>query len=169
MPKSLHREFKHILTAERQIHVSLSKSRMDRRVPLNPEVTTLLKDHCLSYNKKHPNNRLTPDDYVFFHPADKTPMTRYQLRKVFKQVQIKAGLEQEHFGCHSLRHFFALQYYLQSHDILLIKRLLGHKSLRATEVYLVLAASIEVQEKYTNPVDLVLSAARESNTDKEGE
>ena len=77
-------------------------------------------------------------------------------------VQKRAGLAEEHFTCHSLRHFFALQYYLQSHDILLIKRLLGHKSLAATEVYLVLAASIEVQNKYTNPGDIARSHVPEN-------
>ena len=90
-------------------------------------------------------------------------MTKSQLRRIFMDVQRSAGLSDEHFTCHSMRHYFALQYYLQSHDILLIKRLLGHKSLAATEVYLVLAASIEVQDKYTNPVDIARGRGSESS------
>ncbi len=147
-------QFKHIHTAHRQIHVSNTKGHMDRMVPLIPEVIQLLTERCREYNGSHPNQKLTPEDYIFFSPETRKCMTKDQLRRVFMNIQKNAGLAEEHFTCHSMRHYFALQYYLQSHDILLIKRLLGHKSLAATEVYLVLAASIEVQDKYINPVDV---------------
>ena len=155
-------QFRHIHTEQRQILVTNTKGRMDRMVPLIPEVIQLLTDRCREYNSCHPNQKLTPDDYVFFSPDTGKSMTKSQLRRIFMDVQKSADLAEEHFTCHSMRHYFALQYYLQSHDILLIKRLLGHKSLAATEVYLVLAASIEVQDKYANPVDIARSHGPEN-------
>lgn len=156
-------QFKHIQTDQRQIHISNTKGRMDRMVPLIPEVIQLLADRCREYNRNHPNQKLTSEDYIFFCSETGQCMSNGQLRRIFMDVQKNAGLEDKHFTCHSMRHYFALQYYLQSHDILLIKRLLGHKSLAATEVYLVLAASIEVQNKYTNPVDIARGHDPESS------
>ena len=156
-------QFKHIHAEQRQIHIVNTKGRMDRMVPLIPEMIQLLTDRCREYNRIHPSRKLTPEDYIFFCPETGQCMTKSQLRRIFMDVQRSAGLSDEHFTCHSMRHYFALQYYLQSHDILLIKRLLGHKSLAATEVYLVLAASIEVQDKYTNPVDIARGRGSESS------
>ena len=69
-----------------------------------------------------------------------------------------AGLSGHGYTPHSCRHYFALQIYLQKRDLLLVKELLGHKSLNATEVYLQLAAvPVMKQENYVNPLTLALS------------
>ena len=54
----------------------------------------------------------------------------------------------------SRRHFFALQVYLQQRDLLLVKNLLGHRTLAATEVYLTMAAPMLLLQGYTNPLTL---------------
>ena len=67
----------------------------------------------------------------------------------------------EHFTPHSCRHFFALQVYLQKKDLILVKELLGHRSLNATEVYLRLAAAQGfVQDGYTNPLQLCVEQGK---------
>jgi len=164
-------KFSDILTSEHQIHVSPSKSRRERLVPLNDTAIQLLKEYCLAYNSKHPYNKLKPTDYVFFNEDRTGPLKGDKMRRIFNKVQKLAGLEEKHFTPHGCRHFFALQYYLQSHDILLIKRLLGHKSLAATEIYLILAASIEAQERYVNPLDVAMNklAGDKSKSDAKSE
>lgn len=47
-------------------------------------------------------------------------------------AMIKADVDS---SCHPLRHRFATQAYLATHDIFTVKHLLGHESVRTTEVY----------------------------------
>ena len=146
-----------------QIYVSAqSKGRNDRLVPMPPDLLNVLTQYCREYNAAHQGNALTQNDYIFFNKDRTGPMKPYTLRKEFAKIQQTSGLASKGFTPHSCRHYMALQYYLQSHDILLIKRLLGHKSLAATEVYLVLAASIEAQMRYTRPLVMALNQAENS-------
>ena len=156
-------KFSDLLRNEHLIHVGLSKSRMERRVPLNDNVIAELTKYCNESNANHPDHKLTPDDYIFFNENRDGHLNDSYLRKLFTGIQERAGLKDKHYTPHSCRHFFALQYYLQSNDLLLVKRLLGHKSLESTETYLVLAAAIEAQERYVNPLDVVLNSENAKN------
>lgn len=49
-----------------------------------------------------------------------------------RSAMIKAGVDS---SCHPLRHRFATQLYLGTHDIYAVKAALGHESVRTTEVY----------------------------------
>lgn len=139
----------------RQILIPKSKGHIERMVPLSQSSIDALERYCNEYNENHPQERLKKDDYVFLQPNQPArPMTSAKLRKIFIEVQECAGLSDYRYRCHSCRHYFALQYYLQSHDALLIMQLLGHKTLKATEVYLRLASAIEVQQQYVNPGDM---------------
>ena len=51
----------------------------------------------------------------------------------------------ESFRFHALRHTFAMQVYSATRDLLLVKRLLGHRSVSATEVYADALAEIPVE------------------------
>lgn len=153
--------FADIRKEDRVIYISAdAKGRSDGYVPLSDRVMSLLTDYCREYNASHPKNRLKPEDYIFFkvdRHGNADP-TRHEsdarMRDVFIGIQTRAGLETEHFRPHAMRHFFAFQLYLQSHDLFLVKHLLRHRTLAATLKYLVMASSIDVQSKYTNPGDI---------------
>ena len=94
---------------------------------------------------------------VFLMADGKKQANANRLRSIFKRVRNAAGLAGSGYTPHSCRHYFALQIYLQKHDLLLVKCLLGHKSLNATEIYLRLAATSVVRDEgYVNPLTKLL-------------
>ena len=147
--------FSDIRTEMSVIYISAdAKGRADGYVPLSKYIVRLLTQLCREYNTTHPGERLRPDDYIFFRPERERPESNYQIRKKFIEIQKRAGLEEAHIRPHAMRHYFALQIYLQSGDLLLVKTLLRHRTLAATLKYLVLASSMDARKKYTNPGDL---------------
>ena len=148
-------KFSDIRTEMSMIYISAdAKGRADGYVPLSKYIVKLLTRLCLEYNAAHPEAKLRPDDYIFFRPERDSHESAYQVRKTFIEIQKRAGLEEEHFRPHSMRHFFALQIYLQSKDLFLVKMLLRHRTLAATLKYLVMASSMDNEKKYANPGDL---------------
>lgn len=139
-----------------QIYISSdAKGRADGFVPLSKHVVRLLTLYCREYNSTHSKDPLKSDDYIFFNADRSGHESDYQMRRTFIDIQKKAGLEAERYRPHSMRHYFALQIYLQSHDLFLVKSLLRHKTLAATLKYLVMSSSIDVQKKYRNPGDIL--------------
>ena len=69
----------------------------------------------------------------------------YIIRKPLKEYRIKGS-------AHTLRHTFATHIYKQTHDILLVKELLGHKSLNSTEIYTHLDNDLVRQAVESNPL-----------------
>jgi len=142
----------------KQIYVRPGKGRSDRYVPLDDLVLEALEVYCKDINRirlKAGLPKLRKDDPVFYFNDGIRPANKNFLTRVFGTVDSLAMQGKAHFTPHSCRHYFALQIYLQKYDLLLVKELLGHKSLNATEVYLRLAAALAVVvEDYTNPLRL---------------
>ena len=133
-----------------------AKGRADGYVPLSNYVLKLLTLYCKEYNATHSGAPLRPDDYIFFKPDRSGHVSSYQMRSVFIQIQKRAGLEEKHIRPHAMRHYFALQVYMQTRDLFLVRNLLRHRTLAATLKYLVMASSMDAQRKYNNPGDAVL-------------
>ena len=149
----LHMRFRDIRKDTHQIHIPDSKGRSDGYVPLRPKIEELLRKYCTEYNTANPNHKLTADDYVFFNHNHSDHLPSGKLRSIYMDIQVRAGLEEEHYTPHRLRHYFALNIYLQSKDLVLVRTLLRQKTLAATLKYLVYGASIHVQEMFNNPGD----------------
>ena len=147
-----------ILRDRRLIYIAQSKGRADGYARLTEKVVLLLTEYCQAYNQSHPENPLKSEDYIFFSEDRTAPEKPYKLRKIYRDIQIRANLGEEPYGFHALRHFFALNLYLQSHDLLLVKHQLRHKTLAATEKYLLLATTMEAADQYKNPGDMAFEA-----------
>ena len=155
-----HLRFCDIRKDTKQIYIADSKGRSDGYVPLTNHVIEVLTRYCRAFNASHPDNMFTPTDYIFPSAKDRSQCESiYSLRKRLIQIQERSGLAAKGYRFHSLRHYYALNLYLQSHDLYLVKKLLRHRTLNATMKYIVLAASREVQDQYDNPGDLAYSAA----------
>jgi len=75
-------------------------------------------------------------DVVFTTTAGKKVQTSH-LRRVVKRAAIRAEIkEAEKVSPHTLRHTAATEIYSETHDLHLVKRLLGHSNLSTTEIYL---------------------------------
>jgi integrase len=53
--------------------------------------------------------------------------------RIFKEACRNVGIENKHF--HNLRHTYAVRRYLQTQDIYLVAKELGHSSVTTTEIY----------------------------------
>lgn len=146
------------------IYIRPGKGRSDRYVPLLPKILIMFEEYCRKTIQACQNAGLpTPgkDSIIFRMDDGITPANCNFLRRDFNKALEMAYFVKEHFTPHSCRHFFALQVYLQKKDLILVKELLGHRSLNATEVYLRLAAAQGfVQDGYTNPLQLCVEQGK---------
>ena len=162
----LNLRFRDILRSRKVIYISSSKGRSDGYVPLTDRVLNLLTVYCQAYHTAHPERPLSSEDYVFFYPIPDRPEQASHIRRMYYEIKQNAGLGAEKFNIHSLRHFFALNLYLQSHDPLLVKQALHHKTYGATEKYVLLALTVEIQAKYANPGDMAFEKTHRYSSDK---
>ena len=99
-----------------------------RVVPLNTEVIAALQ------NYRKARGELSPEQ-GFFQSRNGNPMTR---NGIYERVRVhgrKAGIEKV-LSPHRLRHTFATHLVKEGVDLLTISKLLGHRQLSSTQVYL---------------------------------
>ena len=111
-----------------QILVRRGKGKKDRYVMLSPLVLDVLR----SYFKQC---KPTPTEYLFEGQVPGTPYSIKSAQKVFQLAKKNAGIIKE-IGFHSLRHSFATHLLEKGIDTRFIKDLLGHFSIKTTEIYL---------------------------------
>ena len=103
----------------RTITVTRTKSKKIRHIPINGA----LFDIFSGIKGKHP--------YVYINPDRGEPWQ--EVKKGFKSACLKAGVKNLRF--HDLRHTFATRLIEKGADIITIRDLLGHSSVRVTERY----------------------------------
>jgi integrase len=107
------------------IEISHSKNNKKRYIPLNNDMVELLR----SLPKKS-------DNYVF-HGRYGNPIKG--IKGPWKNALIKTGIS--NFRFHDLRHTFASHFVMKGGDILTLKEILGHSSLKMVERYAHLGTS----------------------------
>lgn len=110
--------------AEPCIEVIHTKNNKTRFVPLNDDMVTLL------------SSLRRDSEYVFLGARGK-PLK--SVRKPFESALKRTGISG--FRFHDLRHTFASHYVMSGGDILSLKAILGHSSMRMVERYTHLASS----------------------------
>jgi site-specific recombinase XerD len=122
---------------EKTIHIRQSKGAKDRITILPEALISNLKDFISS----HHGNCLSPcpeNDYLFISSSQKKLTTR-TLQKVFRQTLQKTILQgsgiNPNASFHSLRHSFASHLVTAGVNLRIIQELLGHRSIRTTEIY----------------------------------
>ena len=111
-----------------QIHISKTKSRTDRYVILSKKMLILLTDYWFSCGK--------PKGFLFPGTKLDNPISAYVVTSIFKKHFEKTGL---HLTPHQMRHHFGTHLYEDGCELLIIQKLLGHKSLNSTTIYIQLA------------------------------
>jgi len=106
------------------LHV-IGKRNKERALPLTESILEMLREVW----KIHQSRRwLFPSHRVVTHLPDATA------RSAFNKARNECGFDTG-FRPHSLRHSFATHMLKQGVDIRLIQILLGHSSIRSTEIY----------------------------------
>ena len=89
-------------------------------------------------------------EYLFRTRRDPNkPVSSAFVRKHINAAELKLGWPHR-FACHSFRHAFGSHFYEDTGDLLTLKELLGHRSLRSTVIYVTLSG--ESLKKYPSPI-----------------
>lgn len=107
------------------IRVVQGKGRKDRYVMLSTELLKILRDYWRAYR---------PSEWLFPGPDPQKPIARESVYKVIaKAAQVATPTKR--VSPHSLRHACATHLLERGTNIRVIQTLLGHQSVRTTEIY----------------------------------
>lgn len=129
--EALHLRLADIDSGRMMIRVDQGKGRKDRYVMLSEKLLLALRHYWREYQ---------PALWLFPGQDPSLPLTRGSLEKLFSCAKERAGIR-KHVSPHSLRHAFATHLLERGVNIRVIQRLLGHRSLRSTEIYTHVAES----------------------------
>jgi len=124
-----------------RVHVRQGKGRKDRYTMLSVRMLHDLRHYYKMYKPKK----------FLFEGAKGHQYTASSLVKVVKRAAMKAGI-QKNITPHTLRHSFATHLLENGVDIRYIQMILGHNSVKTTEIYTFVA--IKHLKTIKNPLDL---------------
>lgn len=131
LSEGLHLELRDIDSCRMLIHVRYGKGGKDRYAWLSPTLLEQLRSYWRAYR---PRTLLFPGMYPnrFADPG--------ALQSAFRRARRWAGISKP-ATCHTLRHSFATHLLEAGVELPVIQRLLGHRSLNTTAIYLHVALS----------------------------
>lgn len=109
-----------------QIIIRNGKGKKDRYSLLSQSNLELLREYWKRYK---------PDDFLFEGRSSEGHISSRSIQKVFGESKSNAGIKKR-ATVHSLRHSFATHLLEAGTDICYIQRLMGHRSIQSTVVYL---------------------------------
>ncbi len=121
----VHLKLADIDSQRKMIHIRSGKGKKDRYTLLSDVIIEMLREYWRAYK---------PKEWLFEGQKEGRAYSVRSAEKVFEQAVVKAGITKQ-VSIHSLRHAFATHLLEQGTDIRYIQELLGHSSLRTTEVY----------------------------------
>ena len=107
------------------VRVEQGKGRKDRYVMLSPVLLATLREYW---------KIARPKTWLFQHQHLDKPICTGTMRKIVQKAREAAGTRKR-LTTHSLRHAFATHLLEKGVNIRVIQTLLGHRSLRSTEIY----------------------------------
>ena len=142
--EAVHMQLASIDSGRMMIRVDQGKGRKDRYVMLSERLLVTLRHYWREYQHTL---------WLFAGQDPSCPLTRGSLDHLFARAKKKAGIRKR-VSPHSLRHAFATHLLERGVNIRVIQRLLGHRSLRSTEIYTHVAESYVRDTK--SPLDDLL-------------
>jgi integrase/recombinase XerD len=139
----------HIESNRMQIRVEQGKGRKDRYTVLSEKCLVLLREYWRSHK---------PGQWLFFGKDKNNPMPVETAQRVYYQAKEKAGIKKG-LGIHTLRHCFASHALEQGVELFIIKRWLGHSSIKTTCTYL--HTSPQQLREVISPLDLPIQGGRQ--------
>ncbi len=117
-------KIEHIDSKRMVIHVVGAKGKKDRYVPLPKSILPKLREYYLTFK---------PKTYLFEGQYG-GPYGKSSLQQVFRLAMKKANIHKK-IGIHGLRHSYATHLLEAGADMRFIQELLGHNSIKTTQVY----------------------------------
>ena len=126
----------------------------DRYVPLPTPILPRLRDYWRTHRSR---------EWLFPAPTRRGlrhslahqggPVTRSSLQSAFRRAVLKSGIA-KHASVHTLRHSYASHLHAAGVSLRLIQAILGHQSLRTTQIYTHLTP--DVQATLTDPLNQLM-------------
>ncbi|HWQ31065.1 MAG TPA: tyrosine-type recombinase/integrase [Negativicutes bacterium] len=110
-----------------ELHVKETKTGEDRTVPINARLKKVLEDYLS-------DGRIDYRTDYFFSNYPKGRVSAQGINKQLRNAKAKAGINKD-ITAHSMRHSFASNLVQRNVDIVTLRNLLGHKSIRTTSIY----------------------------------
>ena len=145
LSEALALELRDIDSQRMVITVRHGKGDADRQVVLSPVLLEELRRYWLSYQ---------PSSYLFPGKDPEEPMVASTIQRVLKAARQRAGILKP-ASAHTLRHSYATHLLEAGTDLRVIQTLLGHRSLRTTQIYTHVATKRLLGTK--SPLDLLRS------------
>ncbi|MGE5478105.1 MAG: site-specific integrase, partial [Bacteroidales bacterium] len=128
----------------RAINLVRTKTDRPRSLPLDDiltvEAAKVLKDLPRYLHKKPGGEEEPKPDFIFWHDEGEAYASVSSnfgsIRRRLNAKRKKAGKDQITFRLHDLRHLFAITYLERGGNIYRLQNLLGHTSIKTTELYL---------------------------------
>ena len=108
------------------LFVKQSKGKKDRIVPVNSVALNWINRY-LRVRKHH-------SPFLFLSTRGR-PLTRQRIWQMIKEYAVKAGIDPKKVHPHVIRHSFATHILLRGADLRSVQELLGHASIKTTQVY----------------------------------
>jgi len=140
----------HIESEWMQIRVEQGKGRKDRYTVLSEQCLDLLRVYYRSEQ---------PEEWLFFGKDKSVPMSVGTAQSIYYQAKELAGVTRGR-GIHTLRHCFATHAMEAGVELFIIKRWLGHTSIKTTCKYLHLRPGY--LRKVKSPLDMLYENEGES-------
>ncbi len=134
----------HIDSKKMLLRINQAKGRKDRYTILSTSCLNLLRDYWRTYQ---------PGKWLFFTKDKNKHMPSETAQKVYYLTKQKAGVTNGR-GIHTLRHCFATHALEQGVQLFILKRWLGHASIKTTCMYL--HASPEIFKNLSSPLDSLM-------------
>lgn len=134
----------HIDSKKMLLRINQAKGRKDRYTILSTSCLDLLRDYWRTYQ---------PGKWLFFTKDKNKHMPPETAQKVYYLAKQKAGVTNGR-GIHTLRHCFATHALEQGVQLFILKRWLGHASIKTTCMYL--HASPEIFKNLSSPLDSLM-------------
>lgn len=134
----------HIDSKKMLVRINQSKNRKDRYTILSRYSLELLREYWQVYQ---------PKKWLFFTKDKNRPMASETAQKIYYLAKQKAGITKGR-GIHTLRHCFATHALEQGVQLFVLKRWLGHTSIKTTCMYL--HASPEMLQNLSSPLDSLM-------------
>ena len=103
----------------------------DRMVPMSPDVMKLVKSQ---------------GDERGLWVGLRGRLTDWGLQQIVRRNMRKAGFEPPKIGPHTLRHTFGIHYILKGGDVFSLQRIMGHRRLATTMIYVDMSTELVAQQ-----------------------
>ncbi|WFF72255.1 tyrosine-type recombinase/integrase [Proteiniclasticum sp. QWL-01] len=137
-----HLRFEDIHYQDGRIFIRASKNRSERYATLSKKAVLILTKYYYQYGR--------PRGWLFPNKKGDGPVKSAFFGRLIS-LHLKSLNWSKHVTAHSFRHAFATHLYESGTDLLTIQKLLGHKSINSTTIYIHLARTGPVN--FTNPFD----------------